>query len=87
MKPVLFEGEAYEQFIEWAEQAPDIFDRIDKLLRDISRTPFKGLGKPEPLKHKWKGWWSRRITAEHRLIYKFEKDTIFIASLKGHYGD
>ncbi|MBI5915831.1 MAG: Txe/YoeB family addiction module toxin [Bacteroidetes bacterium] len=87
MKPILFEGEAYEQFVGWAEQDTDIFNRIDKLLRDISRTPFKGLGKPEPLKHAWKGWWSRRITSEHRLIYKFEKDTIFVASLKGHYGD
>jgi toxin YoeB len=87
MKSVLFESEAYEQFVGWAEQDPDIFNRIDKLLRDISRTPFKGLGKPKPLKHAWKGWWSRRITSEHRLIYKFEKDTIFVASLKGHYGD
>ncbi len=86
MKPVLFEGEAYQQFVEWADENPDIFNRIDQLIRDISRTPFKGLGKPEPLKHKWKGWWSRRITSEHRLIYKFENDTIFIASLKGHYG-
>jgi len=85
MKPIQFEGEAYEQFIEWSERNPDIFYRIDQLLRDISRTPFKGIGKPEPLKHTWKGWWSRRITSEHRLIYKFENGTIFIASLKGHY--
>ncbi len=87
MKSVHFLGEAYEQFVEWAEQDFDIFTRIDQLLRDISRSPFKGLGKPEPLKHTWKGWWSRRITGEHRLIYKFEKDVIFVASLKGHYGD
>jgi len=87
MKPVHFVGEAYEQFVEWADDSPDIFERIDQLIRDISRTPFKGLGKPELLKHTWKGWWSRRITSEHRLIYKFENDTIYIASLKGHYGD
>lgn len=87
MKPVHFVGEAYEQFVEWADDSPDIFEPIDQLIRDISRTPFKGFGKPEPLKHTWKGWWSRRITSEHRLIYKFENDTIYIASLKGHYGD
>lgn len=87
MKAVHFEGEAYQQFVDWAETDADIFGRIDQLIRDISRDPFKGLGKPEPLKHNWKGWWSRRITAEHRLIYKFENDTIYIASLKGHYGD
>lgn len=87
MKSVLFEGDAYEQFVEWAENDSDIFERIDRLLRDISRDPFKGLGKPEPLKHKYKGFWSRRITDEHRLIYRFENDCIKVASLKGHYDD
>ena len=85
MKPVHFEGEAYEQFVEWAETDSTIFEKIDRLIQDISRSPFKGLGKPEPLKHNRKGWWSRRITKEHRIIYKFEKGIIFIASLKGHY--
>ncbi len=87
MKAVHFLGEAYEQFVEWAETDPEVFNKIDQLIRDISRTPFKGLGKPEPLKHHWKGWWSRRITLEHRIIYKFEHDTIYVASLKGHYTD
>jgi len=87
MKTIVFEGSAYEQLIEWAEEDFDVFLKIDRLLRDISREPFKGLGKPEPLKHTYKGYWSRRITGEHRLIYKFEQQTIFVASLKGHYGD
>lgn len=87
MKTIVFEGSAYEQLIEWAEEDFDVFLKIDRLLRDISREPFKGLGKPEPLKHTYKGYWSRRITSEHRLIYKFEQQTIFVASLKGHYGD
>ncbi len=69
MKRIIFEGAAYEQFVEWAESDFDIFLKIDRLLRDISRDPFKGLGKPEPLKYTYKGYWSRRITAEHRLIY------------------
>jgi toxin YoeB len=59
--------------------------KINQLLKDISRDPFKDLGKPEPLKHALKGYWSRRITQEHRLIYKFEEDIIKVISLKGHY--
>ena len=54
---------------------------------DISRDPFKGLGKPEPLKYKYQGFWSRRITQEHRLIYRMVNDNIIVISLKGHYDD
>lgn len=87
MKPVMFHGSAYTDFCEWAELDEDIFLKIQTLIKDISRNPFKGLGKPEPLKHKFKGYWSRRITQEHRIIYKYENDTIIIASVKGHYDD
>jgi toxin YoeB len=85
MKPVFFHGEAYEQFIDWEEESPDIFQKIKILIKDISRDPFKGLGKPEPLRHQYKGYWSRRINGEHRIIYKFENEVITIASLRGHY--
>ncbi len=54
----------------------DIQDKINELIYDIARDPFKGKGKPEPLKGNWSGYWSRWITQEHRLVYKFEKDTI-----------
>lgn len=87
MKRVVLEGKAYEDFTEWAETDFDIFQKIDTLLRDISREPFKGLGKPEPLKHKYQGYWSRRITSEHRLIYKMESNAIIVASMKSHYDD
>jgi len=87
MMRVIFEGSAYEQLTEWADIDLEIFWKIDRLLRDISREPFKGLGKPEPLKHSYKSYWSRRITLEHRLIYKVENNTILVASLKGHYDD
>jgi toxin YoeB len=87
MKSVLFHGTAYSDFCEWAEIDDDIFEKIKVLIKDISRNPFKGLGKPEPLKHQFKGYWSRRITQEHRVIYKLENDIIVIASVKGHYGD
>ncbi len=85
MKPVLFSGSAYLQFCEWAEMDNDIFLKTQQLIKDISRDTFKGLGKPEPLKHQYKGYWSRRITKEHRLIYKLENDVIVIASVKGYY--
>ena len=85
MKSILFSGKAYQELIEWAETDFDLFEKINQLLKDISRDPFKGLGKPEPLKHDLKGYWSRRITQEHRLIYKFEGDIIKVISLKGHY--
>jgi toxin YoeB len=54
-------------------------------MKGITRDPFRGIGKPEPLKHGLSGYWSRRITDEHRLVYKVEKDTVFIASCKFHY--
>ncbi|WP_425279842.1 Txe/YoeB family addiction module toxin [Enterococcus faecium] len=60
-------------------------NRTNKLIKDIDRSPFAGLGKPEPLKHDLSGKWSRRITDEHRLIYRVENETIFIYSAKDHY--
>lgn len=85
MKAVLFEGDAYEQLADWALRDKETFKKIDQLLRDIRRDSFQGLGKPEPLKHRFKGYWSRRISLEHRLIYRVESNVIFVASLKGHY--
>ncbi|MFO8233929.1 MAG: Txe/YoeB family addiction module toxin [Bacteroidales bacterium] len=59
--------------------------RITKLLKDISRNPYSGLGKPEPLKYKYQGFWSRKITDEHRLIYKYRDGEILIAKCRFHY--
>ena len=59
--------------------------RINNLLKEISRTPFDGIGKPEALKYKYKGFWSRRIDGEHRLIYKVNEDAILIAKCRYHY--
>ena len=85
MKAVQFQENAYEEFVEWAATDIDIFLKIDRLIQDISRDPFKGLGKPEPLKYQFQGFWSRRITQEHRLIYRLVNDVIIIVSLRGHY--
>ena len=63
---------AWEDFEYWLETDIDIANKIKELLKDIKKTPFKGLGKPEPLKYDLQGFWSRRLTAEHRLIYKVE---------------
>lgn len=62
-----------------------ILKKIDQLIASIETTPFKGIGKPEPLKHQYKGYWSRRITDEHRLVYKVEKNIITVYSLRFHY--
>ena len=85
MKPIQFESSAYLDYVDWAKANDDIFDKINKLIIDIDRNLFKGLGKPEPLKGNFKGYWSRRITDEHRLIYKIEKDINYICSCHGHY--
>lgn len=87
MRNVQFQEKAYQEFIEWSENDRDIFLKIDRLIRDISRDPFKGLGKPEALKHQYKGFWSRRITQEHRLIYRVLDELVIIVSLNGHYDD
>jgi toxin YoeB len=85
MKPIQFESSAYQDYVDWAKANEDIFDKINKLIIDIDRNLFKGLGKPEPLKGNLRGYWSRRITNEHRLIYKIEQNIIYIYSCHGHY--
>lgn len=85
MKKVLFHEKAHRELFEWAKEDREVFQKIDRLLQEISREPFKGIGKPEPLRYQWKGFWSRRLTDEHRIIYKIENDMIVVASLKGHY--
>jgi len=82
---VAFDSQAFEDFKSWAVEDKKIFARIGELIKDISRDPFRGIGKPEPLKHDLSGYWSRRITDEHRLVYKVEKGTVFIVSCKFHY--
>jgi toxin YoeB len=85
MRNITFDGKAFRQFTEWADRDKKIHDRIIALINDIVRNPFKGIGKPEPLKYDLKGWWSRRITDEHRLIYKVTDDEVIILSCYSHY--
>ena len=82
---IKFSSEAFASLREWAETDKQTFKKIMALIVDTCREPFSGLGKPEPLKHDLSGYWSRRISKEHRLVYKLEKDTIKIISCKYHY--
>ncbi|MBX7224453.1 MAG: Txe/YoeB family addiction module toxin [Chitinophagales bacterium] len=81
----IFVEESWEDYLYWQKNDRKLLDRINLLLKDISRTPFVGLGKPEPLKFKYKGYWSRRINDEHRLIYRVTEDAILIAKCRFHY--
>ncbi|WP_293396355.1 Txe/YoeB family addiction module toxin [Nevskia sp.] len=80
-----FAPRAWEDYLHWQATDPKITERIHQLLKDILRNPHSGIGKPEPLKHALKGWWSRRITAEHRIVYKLVDDAVLIAQLRYHY--
>ena len=80
-----FTEKAFEDYQYWEEFNRKTYLRINELLKEISRTPYKGIGKPEPLKHNLKGWWSRRITDEHRLVYRIENNSIIILSCRLQY--
>ncbi len=87
MRNITFTPKAFEDFNNWAIQDKKTSRKIITLINDILRQPFTGLGKPEPLKHELKGYWSRRITDEHRLVYKVSENAIIILSCRFHYDD
>lgn len=84
MKLVLSD-EAWEDYLYWQKQDRKMVERINKLIRAVMREPFAGVGKPEPLKHALSGFWSRRITDEHRMVYRIEGDALQLAQLRYHY--
>ncbi len=85
MRRIAFTPDAFENFVGWSVQDKKVYARIIELIKDILRNPFSGIGKPEPLRHQLKGLWSRRITKEHRLVYKVQNEEIIIYSCKFHY--
>ncbi len=85
MRSVSFHSTAFKDFTDWAKAEPKTFERLTRLLVETARDPFQGLGKPEPLRHSYKGCWSRRITDEHRLVYKVTDDAIIVIGCKYHY--
>ena len=85
MRQILFHSDAFAQYSEWALSDKKIFERVHRLIVETARDPFLGIGKPEPLKGELSGYWSRRISDEHRLVYKVERDKITVVSCKTHY--
>ncbi|TDJ30926.1 MAG: Txe/YoeB family addiction module toxin [Gammaproteobacteria bacterium] len=76
---------AWEDYLYWQQTNKKKLKRINTLIKDIKRQPFEGLGDPEPLKHNWSGYWSRRIDREHRLVYKVKGDAITVVQCRYHY--
>lgn len=83
---IIFSEHAWDEYLYWQTTDRKVVQRIHSLIKEIQRTPFEGVGKPEPLKHALSGYWSRRITDEHRIVYKIERDSLLIAQLRFHYG-
>lgn len=82
---IIFSSQAWEDYLHWQRTDRKMLKRINDLIREITRTPFEGTGKPEPLRHALAGYWSRRINDEHRLVYKIEQDAVLIAQARYHY--
>ena len=76
---------AWDDYLYWQVTDKKILKRINRLIKDILRHPSEGLGDPEPLKHNWSGYWSRRIDREHRLAYKSTDDAIYVVQCRYHY--
>jgi len=85
LRNLSFTPSAFNEYNDWFENNPQIVQRIKTLIREIDKDPFKGIGKPEPLRGNWSGYWSRRIDHEHRLVYKVTNEQILITKCKGHY--
>jgi toxin YoeB len=85
MRDIQFTPEAFEQYNSWLTANKAIYNRLNKLIIESARTPFEGTGKPEALKHDLKGYWSRRINDEHRLVYRIEDTYIKIIACRLHY--
>ncbi len=85
MRNVAFTKDAFREYNDFFIMDTRLVERIQELIRDIDRDPFKGIGKPEPLKGNWAGYWSRRIDREHRLVYKVSAIQILVVKCKGHY--
>jgi toxin YoeB len=82
---LIFSEQAWEDYLYWQRTDRKVLEKVNTLIREIQREPFSGIGKPEPLKHAFAGYWSRRLNDEHRIIYKVRDDSLLIAQLRYHY--
>lgn len=83
---ISWDQHAWDDYLWWQTQDKKIPKRINALIQDIQRNGYEGIGKPEALRYDWQGYWSRRITDEHRLIYRIVDDQMYIAACRYHYG-
>jgi toxin YoeB len=86
---ISFTPGGWDDYLYWQHADPKLLARINALLQDMARSPFRGIGKPEPLRENWAGWWSRRIDGEHRLVYRVsgsgDEQRLEIAQCRHHY--
>jgi toxin YoeB len=82
---LVWQTHAWEDYVHWQETDKKILQKINELIKDCLRDPFKGIGKPEPLRGKYAGFWSRRITDEHRLVYAVKEKQLYILQCRFHY--
>jgi len=83
----LWTDRAWDEYLYWQTQDKNTLRKLNKLIKDIERSPFEGLGKPEPLKHDLSGWWSRKIDEPNRIVYRIKDGNLEISQCKGHYND
>ena len=82
---LVFSEQAWDDYLHWQKTDRKLLERVNTLIKEISRSPFSGIGKPEPLKNALSGYWSRRINDEHRIVYKISDGSMLIAQLRYHY--
>lgn len=82
---LIFSAKSWEEYLYWQKTDKAMLKRINALIKNVTRDPFEGIGKPEPLKHSLSGYWSRRINDEHRFVYKISDNELLIAQLRYHY--
>jgi len=80
-----FSDDGWDDYLYWQNNDKKILKKINRLIKEIQREPFEGIGEPEPLKYNWSGYWSRRVTIEHRLVYRVTEDNLMIAQCRYHY--
>ena len=82
---LIFSEKAWEDYLHWQKTDKKTLRRINTLIKEVTRDPFNGIGKPEPLKHALAGYWSRRIDEANRMVYRVENNSLLIAQLRYHY--
>ena len=82
---LVFMSTGWDDYLYWQKTDKKMLKRINELIKQCTRTPFEGIGKPEPLVGNLSGWWSRRIDHEHRLVYRHDNDSIYVLQCRKHY--